>query len=136
VGTVVAAEPHRVDSSGARRKPRPHVTLLTEDPVRLPPGRAVASPDRPGQSAKIISVGSEAGAKTEVVLELTGGMGRGLVPAPGSVPEIGQRLCYTSLVDGYQPIGAFPPREQTPWTHGGPPAEHVPTDEESLEEWS
>ena len=73
---------------------------------------------------------------SQVLLELSGGMGRSLTPAPGSVPELGERLCYTTLTDGYQPIGSFPSREQTPWTHGGPPVEYVPIDEDAREEWS
>lgn len=30
----------------------------------------------------------------------------------------------------------FPEREETPWTHGGPPEEYVPTDQDAQEEWS
>jgi len=76
------------------------------------------------------------GQLTEVVLELSGGMGRALTPAPGSVPEPGEWLCYTSLADSYQPRGQFPAREDTPWTHGGPPPEYVPADEDAAEAWS
>jgi hypothetical protein len=39
-------------------------------------------------------------------------------------------------VDSYQPVTTFPPREETPWTHGGPPVEYQPTDEDAHEEWS
>jgi hypothetical protein len=71
-----------------------------------------------------------------VVLELSGGMGRALTPVPGSVPELGDRLCYTTLSDSYRRSGPFPPREETPWTHGGPPPEYVPADEDASEVWS
>jgi hypothetical protein len=71
-----------------------------------------------------------------VLLELSGGMGRSLTPAPGSVPEVGERLCYSPFGGGHQPAPTFPSREETPWTHGGPPPEYVPTDEDAAEEWS
>ena len=57
-----------------------------------------------------------------MVLELSGGMGRGLAPPPGTVPEVGERLCWTTLSDAFMPAGNFPAAEETPWTHGGPPA--------------
>jgi hypothetical protein len=69
------------------------------------------------------------------VLELSGGMGRGLTAAPGSVPEVGERLCLTTLSDGFLPAGAFPAPEETPWTHGGPPAV-APAPDASAEEWA
>ena len=63
-------------------------------------------------------------------------MGRSLTPAPGSVPEVGERLSYTTLSDAYQVRGAFPEREDTPWTHGGPPPVYVPVGEDVTEAWS
>jgi hypothetical protein len=71
-----------------------------------------------------------------VLLELTGGMGRKLTPEAGAVPEVGDRVCFTSLTEGSFGAAKFPDREDTPWTHGGPPAEYVPTDEDAEEEWS
>jgi hypothetical protein len=133
-GIVIAAEPGRIDGTGRRRKLRPRITVATEDPLRVEPGDALRSPDRPGQSALVVSV--SAGRPVEVALELSGGMGHGLTPAPGSVPAIGDRICYTTLSDSYQPPGLFPPREETPWTHGGPPPEYVPADEDANEVWS
>ena len=53
--------------------------------------------------------------------------------------EVGKRLCYTTLMDGYTPPGGFPAREVTPWTHGGPPVaatDYTPTDDDAREEWS
>jgi hypothetical protein len=134
-GTVVAADPNRVDTSGPRRKLRPQITVRTADPVRLDSRAKVSSPARPGQEGAVVAVSPVEGA-FEVVLELSGGMGRSLTPPPGSVPAVGERLCYTSLVDTYQPPGRFPSRDETPWTHGGPPPEFVPADHEATEDWS
>ena len=145
-GEVVAAEPGRVDATGRRRKLRPLITVETGDRVLVPPGTSMRAPSRPGQSAQVISVAGPAaedpgspgleGSARQVILELSGGMGRNLTPAPGSVPQVGERLCYTTLTDGYQPSAAFPPAEETPWTHGGPPEPYVPADEDISEEWS
>lgn len=130
-GTVIEAEPDRTDMTGARRILRPHITIATEEPVRLEPGTVLAAPTRPGQKATIRSING-----VHVCLELAGGMGRSRTPLPGSVPEIDERICYTTLTEAYQPPGVFPAREDTPWTHGGPPVEYVPVDEDAHEEWS
>ena len=140
-GEVTAAEPDRVDASGKRRKLRPLITVVTGDVLRIEPGTVLVSPSRPAQSARVVSVSAvpdtwAADARSAVVLELSGGMGRALTAAPGSVPEAGERLCYTTLTDSYQPRGSFPDRDDTPWTHGGPPPVYVPTDEDVTEEWS
>lgn len=71
-----------------------------------------------------------------VLVELTGGMGRRLTPEPGVVPQVGDRVCFTSLTEGSYGVARFPDREETPWTHGGPPEDYVPTDEDAEEEWS
>jgi hypothetical protein len=98
------------------------------------------SPDRPGQQATVKDVrrpgapGSDG--RTLVVLELKGGMGRSLTPPPGSVPSVGDYVTYTSLRDDFQPAARFPERQDTPWTHGGPPPEYVPNDEDAREDWS
>jgi len=145
-GTVVAAESDRVGASGKRRVLRPLVTVETEDNLMVEPGTTLTSPARPAQSATVVSVcaaaragapdGAVTGGRSTVVLELRGGMGRSLTAAPGSVPEVGERLCYTALTDTYQPRWPFPDREDTPWTHGGPPPVYVPTDEDVTEAWS
>ncbi|MFI5485654.1 hypothetical protein [Micromonospora echinaurantiaca] len=140
VGEVTDADPTRVDNSGKRRVLRPWITVSTADPVLVTPGTTLYSPDRPSnQKAKVVSIARDDGGTTEVVLELTGGMGSSLTPPPGSVPEVGERLCYTTLTDSFFPAGAFPTREETPWTHGGPPApfdDGAPTAEDAREEWS
>jgi len=160
-GPVTAAEPDRLDTTGKRRKLRPLITLIFEDPIRVEPGAVLVSPARPNQIARVVSVSAgpadlpratpagdawlPAGTAlvadasrppTEVVLELSGGMGRALTAVPGSVPVVGERLCYTTLTDSYQMHGSFPAREDTPWTHGGPPPEYVPIDADAVEDWS
>lgn len=135
-GLVSAADPSRQDTSGRRRTLRPHITVATRDPLVIEPGAVLTSPARPRQQARVLSVTGTAGQQAEVVLELSGGMGRGLVPIPGSVPEPGEFVCYAAFSDGYQPPGTFPDHESTPWTHGGPPALYTPTDEDAQEAWS
>jgi hypothetical protein len=135
-GTVVAAEPERIDTTGPRRRLRPHVTVATEDPVRIEPGAGVVAPTRPKQKGSAVRVEVGPDGRYEVTVELSGGMGRALTPVPGSVPEVGERICYTTVTDTYQPVGSFPPLEETPWTHGGPPAPYVASDADSTEDWS
>jgi hypothetical protein len=63
-------------------------------------------------------------------------MGRSLTPEPGSVPEIGEPVCYAAFGDGFQRPPEFPAPEDTPWTHGGPPPPYIPSDEDAREAWS
>ncbi|MGW4499541.1 hypothetical protein ACWENR_13145 [Micromonospora sp. NPDC004336] len=145
VGEVTLADPKRVDDTGKRPVLRPRVQVVTTEPVLVPVGATLHSPTRPAQKARVVFV-TPADGKTEVVLELSGGMGRGLTAPPGSVPEVGERLCYTTLSDAFMPAGAFPAVEETPWTHGGPPAPApappgsevgtVPTPPDPDEEWA
>jgi hypothetical protein len=93
------------------------------------------SPARPAQTGLVVSV-STGSSLTDVVLELSGGMGRSLTAPPGSLPEVGEELTYTTLSEAFQPVPAFPTRDETPWTHGGPPPEYVPTDADAVEDWS
>jgi len=134
-GTVTAAEPDRVDRGGPRAVLRPRITVETGDEPRADRGATFTSPARPGQQARIVAV-TAAGGRTRIVLELRGGMGRSLTPQPGSVPAVGESVSYAAFGDGYQPAPAFPAPEDTPWTHGGPPAPYVPSDEEAREDWS
>ncbi|MFG1673102.1 hypothetical protein [Micromonospora sp. NPDC049282] len=124
VGEVTLADPKRVDDSGKRPVLRPRIQVVTTEPVPMPVGATLYSPARPGQKATVVFVTPGADGKTEVVLELAGGMGRGLTAPAGSVPEVGERICLTGLSDGFRPGGAFPAPEETPWTHGGPPEQH------------
>jgi hypothetical protein len=120
-GTVTLAKADRIDDSGKRPVLRPRIMVLTTEPVRVDVGATLTSPTRPGQKARVISVTAQPGPKTEVLLELSGGMGRKLVAEPGSVPEAGERLLFTTLSEAYRPGGSFPDPADTPWTHGGPP---------------
>lgn len=136
-GTVVAASPNRVDTSGKKAALRPHITVHTADPVRLEPGAQLVSPARLAQQAMVVSIMDAGEHGVEVVLELSKGMGRSVKnPPPGSVPELGERVTYGPVTDAYQPPGRFPTREDTPWTHGGPPVEASPTDHDAVEDWS
>jgi hypothetical protein len=94
--------------------------VATEEPVRVEPGATLTSPARPAQKARVVSLTPTA-TGTDVLLELSGGMGRKLVAEPGSVPAVGERLLLTTLSEAYRPGAAFPDPADTPWTHGGPP---------------
>ncbi|MFI7026096.1 hypothetical protein ACIBMZ_25600 [Micromonospora sp. NPDC049900] len=133
VGEVVLADATRVDDTGRRPVLRPRLQLVTTEPVLVPVGANLYNPARPGQKARVVHVTPTADGKTEVVLELSGGMGRGLTASPGSVPEVGQRLCYTTLSEAYVPSGTFPTVEETPWTHGGPPTYDPPVAPDAAE---
>ncbi|MEU9732054.1 hypothetical protein [Streptomyces sp. NPDC048002] len=109
-------------SEGKRPSPRPLVTVRTDDRPQL--GERVKVYRSLGgkpQSAEL--VGADGDLLTLRVLDK---MGRGKEPEQGSVPEKGDRVCYT-LFEHEQRGGAkLPDPEQTPWTHGGPPGEAVP----------
>jgi len=124
-GTVTEAQSDRLDTTGKRAKLRPWIVVETAEQVSAAPGTVLTCPARPGQAAEIIEV-APAGDLTHVTLQLSGGMGRALVPLPGSVPAAGETISYTTLRDDFQSAPRFPDREQTPWTHGGPPPEYVP----------
>lgn len=134
-GIVAQAQPDRLDMSGKRARLRPRITIETPDVVIAVPGTTLASPARPTQDAQVIDV-VPAGPLTRVTLELKNGMGRSLTPLPGSVPEVGEAVTYTTLKDEFQPAPTFPERADTPWTHGGPPPEYVPRDSDAAEDWS
>ena len=139
-GEVTAAEPDRVEL-GKRPVLRPWITVATVDGVLISPGAVLKSPDRPGQQARVIDVvppgaATDGDGRTRVLLELKGGMGRSLIPPPGSVPAVGEYVTYTSLRDDFQPAPKLPDNEDTPWTHGGPPPEYVPDDEDAREDWA
>jgi hypothetical protein len=135
-GTVIHSEPGRTVTPGSRRVLRPLIVVETADPLRLLPGDAdLTDQQRPKQTAAILDV-EHTSAGTKVTLELSGGMGRGLTATPGSVPQPGGTVTYSRLRTGYSAPGMFPDRDSIPWTHGGPPAQHVPTADDAREEWS
>jgi hypothetical protein len=133
-GTVVAAEPDRVDATGKRKVLRPRITVETADLMLIEPGQDLTSPARPHQEVHVIDVMHAE--QSRVVLELKGGMGRSLTPEPGSVPALGEQVCYATFNEDFRRPPAFPPPEDTPWTHGGPPPPYVPSDDDAREAWS
>jgi hypothetical protein len=119
-GTVTLAAPDRIDDSGRRPVLRPRIMVATTETVRVEAGASLTSPARPAQKARVISV-TPTPDGYDVLLELSGGMGRKLVAEPGSVPEPGEQILLTTLSEAFRPGGAFPDPAETPWTHGGPP---------------
>ncbi len=135
-GTLASITADRRIGTGRHAVLRPLATVVTRDPVRFAPGDGpLTDPARPQQKATIISV-DDVPEGVQVTLELAGGMGRASIAPEGSVPVVGQRVCYSTLSAAYQPQGSFPARQDTPWTHGGstePPAWSM---EDADEEWS
>jgi hypothetical protein len=112
-------------SEGKRPSPRPLVTVRTDDRPHLAE-RAKAYRSLGGKPQSAEFVGHEGPAEGGLlVLRILDKMGRGKEPEPGSVPEKGDRICFT-LFEHEQRGGAkLPDPEETPWTHGGPPGEAV-----------
>jgi len=120
-GEVISAEPSRTTTTTADRTIlRPRFTVRTGDPVRIEPGRVLICPARPSQRVQIADL-PRTSTDVDVVLEVIQGMGTPGKPKAGAVPPIGELVSYT-LDPGYWAQRDFPPVDQTPWTHGGPPA--------------
>ncbi|GAA1602919.1 hypothetical protein [Streptomyces globosus] len=103
-----------------RPSPRPLVTVYTEDRPQLAEegGQKVyRSLDGRPQSAQFVRREEDG----RLVLRLLDKMGRGREPEPGSVPEKGDRVCWTLFEHDARGGPKLPDPEQTPWTHGGPP---------------
>lgn len=124
-GVVTLADPDRVDDTGKRPVLRPRIMVATTETVRVEPGASLTSPARPAQKARVISI-TPTPTGSDVLLEVSGGMGRKLVAEPGSVPAVGEKLLLTTLSEAYRPGAALPGPAETPWTHGGPPATEPP----------
>ncbi|WP_326694842.1 hypothetical protein [Streptomyces sp. NBC_01766] len=108
-------------SESKRPSPRPLITFRTEDTPHLD-GRAKVHRTQPGdppktQSAEFVRYEEDG----SLVLRLVNGMGRAKDPAPGTVPEKGDRLCWTLFEHSSRGGPELPAQEDTPWTHGGPP---------------
>ncbi|WP_371616000.1 hypothetical protein [Streptomyces sp. NBC_00454] len=109
-----------------RPSPRPLVTVATEDRPQLADGgddgsgggKVFRSLDGRPQSARFVRWDEDGRA----VLRLLDKMGRGKEPEAGSVPEKGDRVCWTLFEHDSRGGPKLPDAEQTPWTHGGPPA--------------
>lgn len=117
----------RAYSESKRPSPRPLVTVRTEDSPYLGE-RVKVYRSLGGKPQTAEFAGYEDGPDGGLlVLRLLDRMGRGREPAEGSVPEKGDRVCFTLFE--HEPRGGakLPDPEQTPWTHGGPPgAESAP----------
>jgi hypothetical protein len=124
-------------SESRRPSPRPLVTVRTDDRPHLAERTRVfrSLGGRP-QAAEFVGYeaaenggthgGDEDDGSLLVLLRIVDRMGRGKEPETGSVPEKGDRVCFT-LFEHEQRGGAkLPDAEETPWTHGGPPGEGVP----------
>lgn len=115
IGVVTQVE--LTHTEGKSPKPRPLVTLSTEDSPHVEPGervfRSLAGKSQEGQVVE-----EEPG---RIVVRLVNKMGRGRAPAEGSVPEVGTTVCFTLFEHGPRAAAPLPDPEDTPWTHGGPP---------------
>ncbi|MCP3819540.1 hypothetical protein NLX86_15950 [Streptomyces sp. A3M-1-3] len=111
-------------SDSKRPSPRPLVTCRTDDRPHLGERTKVfRSLDGRPQTAEFVRYEGEG----VLVVQLTDKMGRGKDPAPGSVPEKGERLCWTLFEHDRRGGPKLPDPEDTPWTHGGPRTASVET---------
>jgi hypothetical protein len=114
-----------------RPGPRPLVTVRTDDRPHLGErAKVYRSLDGRPQTAEFVGYadddghdgGHDGGASGSlVVLRILDRMGRGREPEDGSVPEKGDRLCFTLFAHEQRGGAKLPDPEDTPWTHGGPP---------------
>ncbi|MFB7595150.1 hypothetical protein [Streptomyces sp. NPDC056160] len=108
-------------SEGKRPSPRPLVTVRTDDRPHL--GERVRTYRSLGgrpQSAEVVACEEDS---TLIVLRVLDKMGRGKEPEAGSVPEKGDRVCFTLFEHEQRGGPKLPDPDNTPWTHGGPPGE-------------
>ena len=134
-GTVVAVDRgRRIRSGKGRLVTRPLLEVRTTDPVHLPRGASLRSPARMKQTATIVDISRDPDAVL-VTLELEGGMGGGATPPPGTVPDQGDEVTYTSVYPDGIRTPELPSTDRTPWTHGGPPPPYVPNDDDAREAW-
>ncbi|MFG3117575.1 hypothetical protein ACGF4C_24670 [Streptomyces sp. NPDC048197] len=119
-GTVTAVE--MAMSEGKRPMPRPLVTLRTADRPLLSAGAKLYRPLADGRTQPAEFVAYAPGEPEVLVVRLTGGMGRGRTPEPGSVPEPADPVCWTLFEHAPRGGPELPDPEDIPWTHGGPPS--------------
>ncbi|MER5177040.1 hypothetical protein ABT009_01450 [Streptomyces sp. NPDC002896] len=117
-------------SESKRPSPRPLVTVRTDDRPHLGErAKVYRSLDGKPQSAEFVGYdegvdGEGAGGDgVAIVLRILDKMGRGKEPETGSVPEKGDRLCFTLFEHDQRGGPSLPDPEETPWTHGGPPGD-------------
>ncbi|MFD8086860.1 hypothetical protein ACFV4F_34790 [Kitasatospora sp. NPDC059722] len=116
------------DTSGRSPKPRPLVTVRTDDRPHADLGREahrVWGSPRPeaggGQSAQKAEIVAADPAEGTITLRILSGMGRRKEPEPGSVPEPGEPVTFTLFELTVRQSAPLPEPDDTPWTHGGPP---------------
>ncbi|WP_010359777.1 hypothetical protein, partial [Streptomyces acidiscabies] len=109
-------------SEGRSPRPRPLVTVRTDDRPHLGE-RAKVYRSLAGKPQAAEFVAAEADGV--LTLRLLDKMGRGKEPDQGSVPEKGDRVCWTTFEHEQRGGAKLPDPEDTPWTHGGPPGEPV-----------
>ncbi|MFC8590777.1 hypothetical protein [Streptomyces atroolivaceus] len=115
-------------SESKRPSPRPLVTVRTDERPHLGERTKVyRSLDGRPQTAEFVGYATEDPGHAEpegtvhLVLRITDRMGRSKEPAPGSVPEPGDRIAWTLFEHDQRGGPKLPDPEDTPWTHGGPP---------------
>ncbi|MFJ8753212.1 hypothetical protein ACIREO_28330 [Streptomyces sp. NPDC102441] len=125
VGEVTEVE--MAYSESKRPSPRPLVTMRTAERAHLGERTKVyRSLDGKPQTAEFVgyaaeSTGGPDAGTVGLVLRITDRMGRSKEPAPGSVPEPGDRIVWTLFEHDQRGGPKLPDPEDTPWTHGGPP---------------
>jgi hypothetical protein len=156
-GTVVYADPGRRLGAGRSATIRPVIVVETSDPLAVEAGREVVDPVRDKQKGLVLdraaalaalaapsafaapasfALPAAGAARARVTLELSGGgIGRKPPAPPGSMPAVGDVVCYTTVIEEFQRPPEFPDRENTPWTHGGPPPEYAENDDDASEAW-
>ncbi|MFF5567230.1 hypothetical protein ACFY7Z_22085 [Streptomyces sp. NPDC012623] len=114
-------------SESKRPSPRPLLTVRTDDRPHLGERTKVyRSLDGKPQTAEFVHTVDEA--EGTLLLRLTDRMGRTKEPAPGSVPAKGDLIAWTLFEHDQRGGPRLPDREETPWTHGGPPQEESAPD--------
>ncbi|WP_405785690.1 hypothetical protein [Streptomyces sp. NBC_01367] len=132
-GPVTTIEPQCTRSGPTGRTQwRPRFTVSTTDPVLMEPGQLLACHTHRNARYKICGI-TPADCDTLVELEITAGMGTVARPNHAVLPEPGAFLVFTPAPDHYR-MPEFPARDQTPWTHGGPPPDHLDHSDEQSEE--
>ncbi|MFD3657306.1 hypothetical protein [Streptomyces sp. NPDC058620] len=124
VGEVTEVE--MAYSESKRPSPRPLVTVRTDEHPHLGERTKVyRSLDGKPQTAEFVREARAQEPSAEdgllLVLRITDRMGRSKEPAPGSVPEPGDRVVWTLFEHDPRGGPKLPDPEETPWTHGGPP---------------
>ncbi|MGW0702275.1 hypothetical protein ACWD0A_23745 [Streptomyces sp. NPDC002867] len=130
-GTVTETDPdHTALTDKGNLTLRPRFTLHTTDPLRLEPGHTLVTPNNTKRRYEICE-STPVPDGTKVVIQANTHTGTLRNPNREAVPDLGAEICFTTAPDYFQ-RPQFPTRENTPWTHGGPPDDT--TDPEPAEE--